>query len=53
MLTVLSLCDFTGTWSAPYEEGSRMHRLPPSPERAALRSVTPEGFARAFFDANP
>jgi hypothetical protein len=34
-------------------EGSKMHRLSPSPERAALRSVTPEGFARAFFDANP
>jgi hypothetical protein len=34
-------------------EGSKMHRLPPSPERAALRSVTPSGFARAFFEANP
>lgn len=34
-------------------EGSRMHKLPPSPERAALRSVTPAGFARAFFEANP
>lgn len=33
-------------------EGSRMHRLPPSPTRAHLRSVTPEGFARAFFAAN-
>jgi hypothetical protein len=34
-------------------EGSKLHRLPPSPERAALRSVTPSGFARAFFEANP
>ncbi len=34
-------------------DGSRMHRLSPSPERAALRSVTPAGFARAFFEANP
>lgn len=34
------------------EEGSRMHRLPPSPERAKLRSITPQGFARAVFEAN-
>jgi hypothetical protein len=34
-------------------EGSKMHRLPPTPDRAALRSVTPAGFARAFFEANP
>jgi len=34
-------------------EGSKMHRLPPSPERQALRSVTPAGFSRAFFEANP
>jgi hypothetical protein len=34
-------------------EGSKMHLLPPSPDRAALRSVTPAGFARAFFEANP
>lgn len=33
-------------------EGSRMWKLPPSPERAALRSATPEGFARAFYEAN-
>jgi hypothetical protein len=30
-----------------------IHRLGPSPERAALRSITPPGFARAFFEANP
>jgi hypothetical protein len=34
-------------------EGSKMHRLPESPKRAVLRSVTPPGFARAFFEANP
>ena len=33
-------------------QGSRMHRLPPSPERANLRSATPMGFARAVFEAN-
>ena len=33
--------------------GSAMHRLPPNENRAALRSVTPIGFARAFFEANP
>jgi hypothetical protein len=34
-------------------EGSKMHRLGPSARRAALRSVTPPGFARAFFEVNP
>lgn len=34
-------------------EGSKMHRLGPSPERARLRSMTPQGFANAFFEANP
>ena len=29
------------------------HRLGPSPDRATLRSLTPPGFARAFFVANP
>lgn len=37
----------------PATEGSKMHRLAPSPQRAALRSETPHGFARAFFEANP
>lgn len=37
----------------PAIEGSKMHLLPPSPDRAALRSVTPAGFAKAFFEANP
>lgn len=33
--------------------GSKMHLLPPSPDRARLRSVTPTGFSRAFWGANP
>lgn len=33
-------------------EGSRMHSLGPSTDRAALRSITPQGFARAVFEAN-
>lgn len=30
----------------------RIHRMPPSDERANLRSETPPGFARAVFEAN-
>ncbi len=33
-------------------EGSKLHRLPPSPDREFLRSITPSGFARAFYEAN-
>ncbi len=33
-------------------EGSKMHKLPPSPHRANIRSVTPPGFAQAVFQAN-
>tara|TARA_Y100000310_G_C20636586_1_gene791508 strand:+ start:705 stop:1262 length:558 start_codon:yes stop_codon:yes gene_type:complete len=33
-------------------EGSKLWRLPPSPHRRAVRSVTPQGFAKAFFEAN-
>lgn len=32
--------------------GSKMHLLPPSDDRADLRSITPEGFAWAVFFAN-
>ena len=32
---------------------SPIHYMPPSPQRAALRSITPPGFAQAFFEANP
>jgi len=33
-------------------EGSRMHLLPPSENRANIRSETPMGFAKAVFEAN-
>ena len=33
-------------------EGSKMHVMPPSADRAEKRSVTPPGFAQAFFEAN-
>lgn len=35
------------------EKKNRIHRMPPSSERAKLRSITPPGFSRAFFEANP
>lgn len=34
-------------------QGSKLWKLPPSEERAALRSATPMGFANAFFRSNP
>lgn len=30
-----------------------VHRCPPGVDRATLRSITPPGFAKAFFEANP
>lgn len=33
--------------------GSLIIKLSPSPDRARMRSATPPGFARAFFEANP
>lgn len=33
-------------------EGSRMHLMPPAPDRANRRSETPMGFALATFEAN-
>lgn len=33
--------------------GSMMHNLPPGPNRVRKRSQTPQGFARAFYLANP
>ena len=32
--------------------GSAMHLLPPTPDRARIRGQTPPGFARAVFEAN-
>ena len=39
---------------APVEptEGGKMWRIPPSKDRPKLRSITPSGFAKAFFEAN-
>ena len=34
-------------------DNQQVWRAVPSPERATLRSITPPGFARAFFEANP
>jgi hypothetical protein len=34
------------------EPDDRIHKMPPSPQRAAMRSQTPRGFARAAFRAN-
>ena len=34
-------------------DGSKMHLVPPGPERWRIRSATPPGFAQAFFEANP
>ena len=35
------------------EIDDRIHKMPPSKDRAKLRSITPPGFAKAFFEANP
>ena len=47
--------DFTPPKKRPVEpiEGGKIHRMGPSPDRAKLRSITPPGFAQAFFEANP
>jgi len=34
-------------------QGSKMHLIPPGPQRQNMRSKTPQGFSRAFFEANP
>ncbi|MBD3293396.1 MAG: hypothetical protein GF393_10765 [Armatimonadia bacterium] len=34
-------------------KSKKMPLLPPSANRATLRAITPPGFARAFFEANP
>jgi hypothetical protein len=47
--------EFTMPQRNPVEpvQGSKMHLLPPSENRAMLRSETPLGFAQAFRMANP
>lgn len=46
---------FNKPMMAPVEAvlGSAMWKLPPSADRQNKRSQTPEGFARAFYEANP
>ena len=34
-------------------EGQKIWRMPPSYKRKEQRSITPKGFAKAFFEANP
>ena len=34
------------------EKRSRIWTMPPSPDRQKLRSITPPGFARAFYESN-
>jgi hypothetical protein len=34
-------------------EGGKIWRMPPSEDRTEKRSITPPGFAQAFFEANP
>ena len=34
------------------DRGSIIHRMPPSPDRGDLRSITPAGFAAAVFQSN-
>ena len=34
------------------EKKNRIHYMPPSKDRSKLRSITPAGFAQAFFEAN-
>lgn len=41
------------TTAVPPQPKSPIHYMPPSADRARLRSITPPGFARAFFEANP
>lgn len=46
--------NFTEPEKRPMEpiHGSKLHKLPPSEDRWRLRSITPQGFAQAFFEFN-
>lgn len=46
--------DFNEPAKNPVEptKKSKLHLVSPSPHRGRIRSVTPQGFARAFFEAN-
>lgn len=47
--------EFTAPIKAPVEPitPNPIHFMSPGPDRARMRSITPAGFARAFFEANP
>lgn len=55
---IVSLCDYTGNMPDPIvieqpdDVENKIHKMPPSSDRAEKRSATPEGFARAVFVAN-
>ena len=49
----LNTLDFRKALALGLVQPDWVHKLGPSPERAVLRSITPPGFARAFFEANP
>jgi len=34
------------------ENKNRIHHCPPGPKRTEIRSITPQGFAKAFYEAN-
>lgn len=42
---ILDLCGGTGSWSKPYKDAGYS-------KRTIMRSMTPEGFAKAFYEAN-
>ncbi len=46
--------DFNAPTKNPVEptEGGKIWRMPPSEDRSMLRSITPPGFAKAFYEAN-
>jgi hypothetical protein len=46
---------FTEPKKSPVDPAGKspIHWMPPGPKRAAKRSLTPPGFAQAFFEANP
>ena len=50
--THLSKANSIDAFDGPHIPPDWVHKLPPSKDRATLRSITPPGFAKAFFEAN-
>lgn len=47
------ILDYNETHDNPKKRfPSKMHLIPPSADRQEIRSITPEGFSQAFFEAN-